>query len=260
MIIKIPFSPSRLDSTEFMDNFLKKYFSKKKIVSIADIGCGKMFLYNILKNYRVRGIYLGIDINTFTPKEKIKSLKTNILQKDFLTYPINQKFDLVTCLWVLEHIKDDQKAFVKLVNLLKKDGLLIVTVPSIYSWPIEFGRHGYHYYSKSKIQKWASESNLKVEKIHSSAGLLGLIFMLLYSWPRFLVLPLLLGIFVVLSKIGVEKRDWKQFSTYFISTIFYSYHKNPILLNLHNNIVKAVVFLDNKIKILPASYIYILKP
>lgn len=259
MIINIPFSPSRLDSTEFMDSFLKEYFSGRKIVSIADIGCGKMFLYNILKNYPIKGTYLGIDINTFSPKEKIKSLKTRILQKDFLTYPISQKFDLVTCLWVLEHIKDDQKAFDKLSRLVKENGTLIIAVPSIYSWAIEFGRHGFHYYSKSRICKWADENDLKIERIYESAGLLGLVFMLIYSWPRLLFLPLLVVVFLILSKLGFEKRNWKKFSSDIVGKVFYSYHRNQKLLKIHNTIVSSIVFLDNKFKIFPASYIFILR-
>lgn len=259
MIINIPFSPSRLDSTEFMDNFLRKLFTKKKSFDIADIGCGKMFIYDILKNYSIKGSYFGLDINVTPPKDKIKSLHTKIVESDFLTYSTKRKFDLVTCLWVLEHIKDDKKAFNKLVSLARKKGIIIVAVPSIYSWPIELGRHGFHYYPKDQIKNWAIEFNLKTERTYESAGLLGLIFMLLYSWPRFLVLPFLLIAYFILKKIGIEKRGWGQFSSKIIANIFYSYHRNKKLLHLHNAIVRSIVFLDNKFKVLPASYIYVLR-
>lgn len=259
MIIKIPFSPSRLDSTEFLDRFLKNYFAKKKDVNIADIGCGRLFFYSILLNYKIKGSYYGLDISPFRDVRDHPTLKTTVVKKDFLTAKFNENFNLVTSFWVLEHIKDDKRAFTKLGQLVTKDGYLIVAVPSIYSWLIEFGRHGFHYYTKSKILKWAKDNNLKTEIIYESSGLLGLIFMLVYSWPRLMLLPLLVGIFLMLKKIRLEKRSWKEFSSDIIGKVFYSYHRNQKLLKVHNDIISSLVFFDNKFKILPSSYIFVLR-
>lgn len=259
MIINIPFSPSRLDSTVFITNFLTKILNSRKKWNVADIGCGRLFFYSILLNYRVKGSYYGLDINPFMDAKSHPTLKTTVVKKDFLTAKLNKNFNLVCSFWVLEHIKEDKIAFSKLGQIVTKDGYLIVAVPSIYSWLIEFGRHGYHYYSKSRICKWADENDLKIERIYESAGLLGLVFMLIYSWPRLLFLPLLVVVFLILSKLGFEKRNWKKFSSDIVGKVFYSYHRNQKLLKIHNTIVSSIVFLDNKFKIFPASYIFILR-
>ncbi len=48
-------------------------------------------------------------------------------QMDFFNYSSRKKFDAVTCLSTIEHVVDDKKFFLKLLSLVKKGGLLILT-------------------------------------------------------------------------------------------------------------------------------------
>lgn len=257
--LNIPFSPSRYDSTQFIVNFLDNKLNQKKIWNIADIGCGRLFFYSILLNHKVKGSYYGLDINPFNDVKKHPTLKTTVVKKDFLETSINKKFNLVCSFWVLEHIKDDKKAFFKLGSLLKENGILIIAVPSIYSWPIELGRHGFHYYSESSLDKFIKETDLIILEKYKSAGILGLLFMLIISWPRFFVLTLILPMYFVLKKTNLIKSSWQDFSKKVIYKTLYSYHNTGIGLRLHNKLVDKIVSLDNKFKIMSSSYILILK-
>jgi SAM-dependent methyltransferase len=251
----VPFSPSRLDITNFLIRKLQKY---KKKYSILDVGCGRLYFYKILYLLKVKGNYLGIDIDPSFPKDISKDLEVKILKRDFLKLRIQTKFDVIVCLWVLEHIKDNAKTLSKISNLIKDNGLVIVAVPSIWSWPVEFGRHGYHYYSKNKITNMLTKSDFEIVETYSGGGLLGLVFMLLYSWPRFVVLIPALFIYFISKLLGFQI-SWKKFSGSLINTIFYSYHKYKSALTLHNRLVSKIVEFDNKFKIFPASFLIIAK-
>lgn len=252
----IPYSPSRLDSTAFLKKNLPKYLNGAK--NILDIGCGKLFFFNFLKDTNFNGHYLGIDIQN-PPRPGKTSFKAKIVKADFLKYDLPNKFDLAVCLWVLEHIKGDSRAISKVNKTLNPEGIFIIAVPSVWSWPFEFGRHGYHYYTAGGIEKLCSSEKFEILNFHPSGGLFGFLFMIVYNWPRyFLLLPALI-IYKVLKTLKVTEISWTEFSKKLISGTIYRYHRSKTAVNLHNKIVSAIVKLDSAIKLFPASYILILK-
>lgn len=46
----------------------------------------------------------------------------------------NESFDLIWCSEVLEHLKDPELVLVQMSKLLKKNGIIVVTVPNSYFW------------------------------------------------------------------------------------------------------------------------------
>ena len=255
--MQIPYSPSRLDTTMFLKNNIRKYLRPDQ--SIIDIGCGAMYLSNLLDSLKLKINYLGVDLNPKNTKFRSVYLKTKIVKGDILNFKAKRKFDLVACLWTLEHIKHDQGACKKMFGLLNKEGFTIIAVPSIWSWPIELGRHGYRYYSKTQIIKLVKSAGFGVAEFYESGGFLGLLFMLIYSWPRYLVLVPLLIIYTILNFLNLVRVSWEKFSHKVVSNVFYFYHKSQEGILFHNMIVSKIVALDNKFKIFPASYVLILK-
>ena len=260
----IPYSPSRLDSTKYFLKNLPKYVAGSK--NLLDIGCGKLYFFDMLKELNFKGTYLGIDIDPQKPVYSKKSsayypmgIELKIQKKSILDFKGEKKFDIAVCLWVLEHIKNDSLAIDKINETLKPKGILVIAVPSIWSWPFEFGRHGFHYYSKSRIQNMLEESGFEKLEQHSSGGAAGFLFMLVYSWPRLLSLIPLLIIYVLLNKLSLNNSNWKVFSTNFVRNTFYKYHNYKIGIDIHNFIVDKITVIDNLFKILPASYILVLR-
>jgi SAM-dependent methyltransferase len=253
----IPFSPSRLDATEILKGILKQNIrSPKKII---DVGCGKLFFYNILDELEVKGEYLGIDINPAELLDPSKKLVSKVLKENFLTYKIDQKFDLVACLWVLEHIKEDERAFKKISEITNKEGMLLLALPSVWSWPIELGRHGFHYYSPKNIIQWADKYNFEIINFNEAGGFLGLLFMLIYNWPRLLSLFPVYVLYQILFRLKLTHSSWENFSSKLVSGIFYRYHRYKGGLSVHNFIVKNIVEVDRLLRIFPASYLVMLK-
>jgi 2-polyprenyl-3-methyl-5-hydroxy-6-metoxy-1,4-benzoquinol methylase len=108
-----------------------------KNVQILDIGCGIGTIDLYLANM---GFYVtGIDIS----KKAIQIAKKNSLTsnlKKFLSYYVKDiqstvtkknKYEIIICSEVLEHTKNDKSIIKKLKVSLKKNGILIISVPSI---------------------------------------------------------------------------------------------------------------------------------
>lgn len=102
---------------------------------VLDAGSGNgCYSFYFAKKYPSARI-TGIDISD----EKIQNLKiisnrlglkNLVFHKDDLAqYRSKEKFDLINCIDVLEHIKDDRKALANLRIALKEDGILLLHVP-----------------------------------------------------------------------------------------------------------------------------------
>ena len=170
----IPFSPSRFDATNFMLAWFRKRVENGQ--KIIDIGSGGTFLPLLLSMLDKKLDYLGVDIDPKKGSVKADKIKIKIVKSDILKFDTSSKFDISACLWTLEHIGNDQGVCKKMFDVLNKEGFAVVAVPSIWSWPIEFGRHGCRYYTKSQIVKLAQSAGFRIDKFYEAGGFLGLLF------------------------------------------------------------------------------------
>ena len=109
----------------------KKYFYNKNL-HILDIGCGNGYLLENLSREGYTNLY-GIDLELSQIKLNSK-VKYSILNSSQL-YKIKQKFDVIMCFHVLEHLetKDLSKTMEQIVSSLNNNGVLIVAVPNAQS-------------------------------------------------------------------------------------------------------------------------------
>lgn len=110
----------------------KKYI--KKDIKVLDVGCGAapMSLYFANKGARVK----GVDISEKAINENIKAKKylnldhLEFVCEDFMSYTDEEIYDVIMMTEVLEHLPDDKGALKKIYQLLKKNGYLLMSVPS----------------------------------------------------------------------------------------------------------------------------------
>ncbi len=158
--------------------FVKKWSLQKKskliisqnngIGSLLDVGAGTGDFLKVAKKngWQVQGI---------EPNEKAVKLafEKGIELKSSLNDFEGKQFDVITLWHVLEHIPNLEETIIKLSNLVKPNGTLIIAVPNFKSFDakhygkfwaaFDVPRHLWHF-SKVAIQKLFSE-NFELEKI-----------------------------------------------------------------------------------------------
>lgn len=152
------------------------------------------WLFEKYSNY-LRGNILEISsgIGTYSKKiikktgENIELTEFNDLQVEFLKRSINgvivnkldlnnkqdfikigqNKFDVIICSNVLEHVKDDNLALHEIYKLLKKSGILVLIVPNdpkLFSEQDKILGH-YRRYTKKEVIKKSEKNRFQIVKI-----------------------------------------------------------------------------------------------
>ncbi len=100
-------------------------------LKIIDIGCGSGSVLSMLSNF---GEVLGIDDNetalNFTRQNGFHNVK--LINALHLSQELDfkNKFDLITCLDVIEHIDDDRFFLKEISQILKPGGHVLIAVPA----------------------------------------------------------------------------------------------------------------------------------
>lgn len=109
-----------------------KYLNKIKASQILDIGChGGIFTYQIFQKFKKSEIY-GIDISKnaiLYAKRKYKNIKFIIARAEKLPFE-NNKFDLITCFEVLEHVENPEEVIKEIKRVSRKEANLLIIVPT----------------------------------------------------------------------------------------------------------------------------------
>lgn len=168
-----------MSKASWYNNWTIMRFKKHLRGEILEVGCGIGSFTKILLKYGrvhafdidptgvkktksdVKGAKVGFgDIEAGVYFFNKQSFSTN--KQSFSTN--NLKFDTITCINVLEHIKDDNKALENINNLLNSNGTLILLVPA---HPALFGEIdraiGHHRrYKKNQVVKRLEKLNLEI--------------------------------------------------------------------------------------------------
>ena len=171
-------------------------YAKGKLI---DIGCGRMRASQVLGSQISE--YVGVDHPSTV--RMYPSDKRPHLLCDASEIPVaNNSFDTALMLAVIEHLDKPKEALDECFRILKKDGILIMTIPFMY--PIHDAPYDFYRYTPFAIDKMLKKSGFKIIKLYAQGGflefwLLSLICFLLTSIRDHLIKPL------NLSPIGILK-------------------------------------------------------
>jgi len=124
------FDRERIDFYKEIVNLVKakNVFSKEQ--SIADVGCGTGHLLEYLKREFGFSKATGLDYSS----EAIKVAMKKFPHFDFYEFDIyktwHEKFDLIFCTEVLEHLLYPEEALASLISIMTDSGRLVITVPN----------------------------------------------------------------------------------------------------------------------------------
>jgi SAM-dependent methyltransferase len=135
-------------SFQFLEPLYQKYGTDLRFIArhccklaptgkkILDIGCSTGRLLNAFRLVDP-GIELpqltGIDIDPDAKRNAIPPLKDRIIVNDFLQYEFEEKFEVVTMRFVIEHLLDFKSYVDKAVEILNPGGILFISTPDIGS-------------------------------------------------------------------------------------------------------------------------------
>ncbi len=173
----------------------KKDFTYRHIVSVLDEYCTDKDVLDIGSGVGTLDFYLaskgksitGIEISKRAVDIANKSLevfdlrgKVKFILGDFLKLKPKGKYDFVICSEVLEHLEDDKIAIKMIDRLMKKGGLVMITVPSKNAPLIKFGaieefdkRSGHlRRYTLDSLRVLLEKYNFKVINSQKTEGIL----------------------------------------------------------------------------------------
>lgn len=102
---------------------------------LLDLGCDVGFLGKTLNILNIKCTIDGVDVN----KENLKIAgrnynKTFMFDLNSQSWPIKDKYDLVVLADTIEHLHSPKNTLSNVYRLLKKNGILIISVPNIVFW------------------------------------------------------------------------------------------------------------------------------
>lgn len=131
---------------------------------LLDVGCGDKPYENIFRNVNE---YVGIDLpieQSANKSEKNADIFCSALKLPFE----DATFDTVLSTQVLEHVPDPRLMFSEMSRVLKKDGILILTAPFI--WSLHEEPHDYFRYTKYGLRYLAKNSGFEIIYIKPTCG------------------------------------------------------------------------------------------
>ena len=143
---------------------------KRKFSQGIDLGSSGNSFLSFLENVEHKSYY---DIARLPLKQYIKEKTGHPLCGDLMKLPYKDKtFDFISALDVLEHIKDDNLAVSEISRILKKDGIVIITIPHRMKFYTQQDRLIGHYrrYEVKQIISLFKKFKLKNLKIFGVYG------------------------------------------------------------------------------------------
>ena len=141
-----------------------------------NIGCGTSGRYKeLLSTFDTD----GVDI--LEPGSSQMPWRYHQVDAAKLPFP-DRAFDFAIAIESFEHIERNEQAMSELARVLKPGGVVVITVPTYWTWIFEFGRHGPNYYSRRTLSKLILNNGLKVDTLSGCGGVATYILKLVKSW------------------------------------------------------------------------------
>lgn len=120
-------------------------------ISVLDAGCGSGVHVGLSRTARIVGIDIckaQLDRNRYIGQKILGDIQVYDIGKD--------RFDLIMCWDVLEHLPEPEKALRSFVRAVKREGVILLALPNVYSLKgliTKFTPHWFHVWVYRRIFK-----------------------------------------------------------------------------------------------------------
>lgn len=140
---------------------------------ILDIGCGRGLFLDVMRRGGWKTI--GTELNEITASYASKAYGLKILPGDITQHQLpGESFNAININQVLEHLKNPHEVIEECYRLLRKGGVLIISVPDLSSLQFTIGKenwflldlpfHLFHFTEKG-LSRLLHKNNFKVKRI-----------------------------------------------------------------------------------------------
>lgn len=225
---------------------LRKQFGKSEI-SAYDAGTGfgqySYFMYKKLQPIKI----LSVDVKKDWIEDardfflKIEADNIKFETEDLLQIDHENKFDLILCVDVMEHIADDRKVFQNFYRALKPNGCLLINSPSIYGGSDVhsdedesfIGEHARIGYSKEELEQKLSSLGFRTCKSRYTYGFWGD-----KAWR--------LGIKIPMMMLNLSKLFFIILPIFYLITFPFTFLMMTFDFNSNNKIGSGINFIAQK--------------
>lgn len=115
--------------TRTRKGYFTKYLKNKSFESILECGCGVGVYSKYLSSIGKKIVCFDISENLIeNAKKSVKG--PEFIKADIMNYDLDGEFDLIVAADVIEHTSNDEMALKSISKVLKKDGIILISVPS----------------------------------------------------------------------------------------------------------------------------------
>jgi len=114
-----------------LNNILKLPKFQKDNMSVLDIGSAAGFFLKAAKDMGIKKLK-GIEISEFASDYCKKNFSIDVIESPFENAEINEKFDIITSWFFIEHLIEPLKAMERVYLMLNDGGIFALAVPSCF--------------------------------------------------------------------------------------------------------------------------------
>lgn len=104
---------------------------------VLEVGCHTGYFTELLQNNRCKIVGIEIDPKAASKaKQFAKKVLVGDIEDENLLSQIDQRFDVILFMDVLEHLVDPWEILKSTKALLKRNGFVIITIPNVACWSI----------------------------------------------------------------------------------------------------------------------------
>ena len=176
-------SPFRYALSYLAPRYVAKYCPQN--ARILDVGCGAGRYALYFADARIRGEYVGIDLDesAWSEEEVPEGFTRRFVKLDARKLDdLEPGFDFAISLTAFEHFEDDALVMRALAKVLRSGGKALIVVPSHYSYAL-YGKHGFRRYSQNSIGALCRQAGMEVVELKKVCGLFGWLFHFLWFFP-----------------------------------------------------------------------------